>query len=79
MVLTWEFVEEYVNHVKVNQHLNPQVSKDAKIGINEAVDFLFDVPATIDEAGILGFLVLELSLFQRLVIPTKKKVAPLEW
>lgn len=62
MVLAWEFVEEYVNHVplpllvKINHHLNPQVSVDAKIGVNEVVDFLFDAPVTIGEASILGLL-----------------------
>ena len=54
-----------------------EVSDNAKIGFNEVVDILFDAPATTEEVGILGLLVLELSLFQRLAIP--RKVAPSKW
>lgn len=88
MVQAWEFVEEYDDHVllpplvKVNQHLNMrsmEVSDDTKIGSNEVVDFLFDAPATTEEVGILGLLVSELSLYERLAIPRKKEVAPLKW
>lgn len=55
-----------------------EVYDDARIGINELVDSLFDALITTKEVG-TWLLVSEFSLFRRLAIPMKPEVAPLKW